>query len=99
MVSEVDDKAALKWNNKLEAGDCEVQDEKPIVFIEPWKKAAMDVERKISSALAKAGKLLNTATTTCIKLDAQAKAAPLNQQVPAGQTLPGVTKKNLEEKE
>ena len=29
MVSEVDDKTALKWNNKLEAGDCEVQDENP----------------------------------------------------------------------
>ena len=51
-----------------------------------------------SPALAKAGKLLNTATTTSIKLDAQAKVASLNQKTPAGQTLPGVTKKNLDEK-
>ena len=43
------------------------------------EKKAMDVERKISSASAKAGKLVNTATTTFIKLDAQAKAASLNQ--------------------
>jgi len=79
-ANEVDEKTAERIAKSFDAGDFAVQDgnaQQPNISIEPWKKEAMDLERKVGSLQTRAGKALQVAKSVALKLARVADAGNL----------------------
>lgn len=74
--SEVDEKSAEKMCKLFDSGNFAVQREDlpPVIQVEPWKRAAMDCEKKVLALQSRVARGLQTSQSLCLKLERLADA-------------------------